>query len=114
MMRVFGPRKFATSSIGFTVAESPMRCGRLFDQGIQARQRQRQMRAALIVRHGVDLVHNHGAGGAQHGARLFRRHQNVERFRRGDQDVRRLPAHLLALIHAAYRRCAPRCGWARE
>jgi hypothetical protein len=50
----------ATSSIGFTVAERPMRCGRgpavLFHQPVEARQRQRQVRAALVVGHGVDLV----------------------------------------------------------
>ena len=45
----------------------------LLHQAVQARQRQRQVRAALIVRHGVDLVHDQGADVRQHLARLSRR-----------------------------------------
>jgi hypothetical protein len=40
------------------------------DQRIQAGERERQVGAALIVRHGVDLIHDDGVGGAQHVARL--------------------------------------------
>ncbi len=36
--------------------------------------------------------------------------QDVERFRRGDDDMRRAAAHLLALARPAYRRYAPSCG----
>ena len=72
---------------------------RALDQRIQPRQRQRQVRAALVVGHGMDLVHDHGPRGAQHAPRAFRGQQNEQRFRRGDQDVRRLLAHLLPLPH---------------
>jgi len=67
------------------------------DQCIQAREREGQVRAALVVRHGVDLVHDDGAGGAQHVARLLGGEQDEERFGRGDQHVRALFAHPLAL-----------------
>ncbi len=60
-------------------------------------ERQRQMRAALVGRHGVDLVHDHGFGGGQHCAARRGAEQDVERLRRGDDDVRRAAAHALAL-----------------
>ena len=69
----------------------------LLHQAVQARQRERQVRAALIVRHGVDFVHDQGAHLRQHLARLRGGQQNVERFRRGDQDVRPFARHPLAL-----------------
>jgi hypothetical protein len=52
-----------------------------------------QVRAALVPGHRVDLVHDHGAGAAQHGPAPFRGQQQVERLRRGDQDVRRVLEH---------------------
>ena len=39
-----------------------------------------------------------------------RAEQDVERLRRGDEDVRRPAAHALRARPAACRRCAPRCG----
>ena len=66
-------------------------------QLIEPRQRQRQVRAALIVRHGVDLVDDHRAHVLQHLARPACGEQNVQRFRRGHQNVRMLARHMLAL-----------------
>ena len=57
------------------------------------------MRATLVVGHGVDFIHNHGAGRTQHASRAFRGQQNVQRFRRSDQNVGRPLAHLLAFPH---------------
>ena len=55
------------------------------------------MRAALVRRHGMDLVDDHGPRGRQHLTAGLRAEQDVERFRRGDDDVRRAAAHALAL-----------------
>ena len=65
-----------------------------FGERIQTGQRQREMRAAFIVRHCVDLVHDHGACGAEHCPRFFSSQQYVERLRRSDQNVRAMLAHL--------------------
>ena len=63
----------------------------------QALERQRQMRAALVRRQRVDLVDDHGARRRQHLAAGFGAEQDVERFRRGHDDVRRGAPHALAL-----------------
>ena len=63
----------------------------------QPLERERQMAAALVRRQRVDLVDDHRAGGRQHRAAGFRSQQDVERFRRGDDDVRRPAPHALAL-----------------
>ena len=68
------------------------------------------MRAALVRRHGVDLVDDHRARGRQHRAAGIGAEQDVERLRRGDEDMRRPPAHARRARPAACRRCAPRCG----
>ena len=57
------------------------------------------MSPAFVIGHCVDFVDDDRPRGAQHSARLLGRHQDEQRFRRRDKDVRRLPAHLLALIH---------------
>ncbi len=62
----------------------------------QAFERQREMGAALVWRQGVDLVDDHGPRRCQHGTAGLRRQQDVKRFRRGDEDMRRPPAHLCA------------------
>ena len=54
------------------------------------------MCAALVRRHGVNFIHDDGPDVVQHPAALLGREQQVERFRRRDQDVRRPPDHLLA------------------
>ena len=55
-------------------------------------QRQCQVHAALRARERVNLVHDYGVHGPQDARGLRRQHQ-IQRLRRGDQDVRRL-AHL--------------------
>ena len=65
-------------------------------QRVQTLQREREMRPALVAGDGVDLVHDHGAGAGEHGASALAGEEDVERFRRGHQDVGRLPAHGLA------------------
>ena len=52
-----------------------------------------QVRAALVSGHRVNLVHDHGAHAAQHGPAALRGQQQVERLRRGDQNVRRALEH---------------------
>ncbi len=71
---------------------------RLRGERFEAFERKREMRAALVVGDGVDFVHDHGANGAQQFPALSRREQNVERFRRGDQNVRRALLHREAVV----------------
>ena len=59
---------------------------------LQALQAQRQVHAALVAAQGVDLVHDDGVHRAEHLARARAGQHQVERFGRGDQDVRRLLA----------------------
>ena len=56
---------------------------------IEPRQRERQMRAALVANDGVDFVDDYGANRAQDLARALRRQHQVERLGCGDQDLRR-------------------------
>ena len=65
-------------------------------QGVETLQRHRQMRPALVGRHRVDLVDDHGARGFQQLAAGFGAKQDVERFRGGHDDVRRATMHALA------------------
>jgi hypothetical protein len=53
------------------------------------------MGAPLVIRHGMNLIHNYSSRFAQHFPRSLRRKQNVERLRSRHQNVRRLFAHLL-------------------
>ncbi len=69
----------------------------LLDQVIEACERQRQMRAALVGRHGVDFVDDHRLHAGEERARLFRGQQDEERLRRRHQHVRGLAQHALAL-----------------
>ena len=68
-------------------------------QSLQPLQRERQVRATLVVRYSVDFVHNNGFDIAQNGATLFRSQQNVERLRCCDQNVWRPLQHGAALMH---------------
>ena len=56
-------------------------------------QGQGQVRAALVRGDGMDLVHDHGPGGAQHGPAPLRGHQQEQRLGGGDQDVGRVLEH---------------------
>ena len=60
-------------------------------------QRKSEMGAAFVRRDGVDFVHDHRPGVREHRAPGLRAKQNVERFRRRHQDMRRAAAHPLAL-----------------
>ena len=66
---------------------------------VEPLERERQMRAALVVRHGVNLIDDHGLHRAQNLAALARRQQDVERFRSRHQNMRRPAEHRLALMH---------------
>ena len=61
-------------------------------------ERQRQVHAALAAGHGVDLIHDHGAGGGEHLPARLRAHEDVERLGRRHHDVRRALAHRGALV----------------
>ena len=63
----------------------------------QALERKRQVGAALVRHQSVDLVDDHGPCGREHRAAGIGAEQDVERLRRGDDDVRRAAVHALAL-----------------
>ncbi len=56
-------------------------------------QGQGQVRAALVRGDGMDFIHDHGPGGAQHGPAPLRGHQQEQRLGGGDQDVGRVLEH---------------------
>ena len=62
-------------------------------QGLQALQRQRQMRAALVAGDGVNFIDDHGTAGREHVAAGLRAQQDVQGFRCGHHDVRRPTPH---------------------
>ncbi len=86
-------RSRAIVSMGRCVAESPMRCGRALGQRVQSLQGEAEMRAALVPGHRVDLVDDHRPHAPELLAALLRRHEQIERFGRGHQDVGRPPGH---------------------
>ena len=65
-------------------------------QRLEPLQRQRQMAAALVVGNRMDLVDDHAARAGQHQASGFRAEQQVQRFGRGDENLRRSFQHALA------------------
>ena len=65
-------RKRAISSIGFCVADRPMRVGGSPHERLEPLEREREVRAALVAGDGVDLVDDHGAHRAQHLAAASR------------------------------------------
>ena len=75
---------------------------------IEALERQREVRAAARLQHGVDLVDDHDARGLQHLARALGGQQQVQRLGRRHEDVRRRAQHRRALVlrrvAAAHRR----------
>ena len=71
--------------------------GGLRHQAIESLERQRQVRAALVAGDGVDLVDDHRAHLAERGASARGGEQDVDRLRRGHEDVRRPLGHALAL-----------------
>ena len=82
-----------------------LRCGkpdahrRAMSQSFQPFERNCEMRAALVVGDRVDFVHDDGFDIAQNRAAFFGGQQNVERLRRGHQNVRRPLQHGAPLVH---------------
>ena len=66
----------------------------------QALERQRQVGPALVRRDGVNFVDDHRARGPEHAAAGLGAEQDVERLRRGHDDMRRAAAHALALTRS--------------
>src|SRR5438128_2571020 len=62
----------------------------LFAESLQAFQAEREMRAAFVADECVDLIDNDSLGLPQRGSSFLGSQQQVQRLRRGDQDVRRL------------------------
>src|SRR6266496_5912863 len=69
----------------------------LQDQVLEALEGERQVRAALVTRHRVDLVHDYRARSREAAAARFRRQENVQGLGRGDEHVRRTLRTLAAL-----------------
>ncbi|OPZ76613.1 MAG: hypothetical protein BWY77_01862 [bacterium ADurb.Bin431] len=67
----------------------------VFGEVLQAFEAEGQVDAALVPGERVDFVHDDGLDGAEHLSRLGAGEQQVERFRCGDEDVRRLAEHRL-------------------
>ena len=110
----------ATVSIGRCVADRPTRFGRDLAQRFEPFEREREVRAALVARDGVDLVDDHRLDGAQRGAAARARDQQVQRLRRRDDEARRLAHHARPLRARrvagadARRRCRARRDRARS
>ena len=73
------------------------RTTRFHDEVLKALEGERQVGAALVTRHGVNLVHDHRARPREAAAARFRRQENVQGLGRGDEDVRRTLRTLAAL-----------------
>ena len=91
------PRKRAISSSGRCVADKPMRCGGVSVSCSRRSSEIGEVRAAFRRRHRVDLVDDHPPHAPERLARLRRQHQ-VERLRRGDEDVGWSFQHLASLV----------------
>ena len=59
----------------------------------EALQTERQVRSPARIDHGMDLVHDHRAHGAEHRPAALGGQEQVERLRGGDQDVRGRAQH---------------------
>jgi hypothetical protein len=57
-------------------------------QAVEPLERKRQVRSALVVRHRMNFVHNHGVDRPQDFAAPRGSQKNVERLRRGHQNMR--------------------------
>ena len=91
-----------------------MRCG--LRATFETLEREREMRATFRAGHGVDLVDDHSPHATEHAPAANGRQQDVERFRRRNQDVRRLANHARsrrrsrvagAHRHADFRKLSP-------
>ena len=96
--RTLPTRKRAISSIGFCVADRPMRTRRRAGAALRARSSDSaRWLPRLFAGERVDLVDDDGARRREHRAARLRAEQHVQRLRRRDDDVRRPPAHARAL-----------------
>src|SRR6476646_6423607 len=68
-------------------------------QRLKPLERKREMRAALVIGYGVNFINDYGLNISQDGPALFRREEDVERLRRGNEDVRWAFEHGPALVH---------------
>jgi len=100
--RVDPTKSRAAVSMGRTVAERPTRCSREPPRettSSSSRSRESgEVRPALVPRHRVDLVHDHGAHLGEPAAARLRGEQDEERLGRGDQHVGRPAADLPPLV----------------
>ena len=69
------------------------------EKSFEPLERKRQMRAAFIVGDGMDFIHDHRFDIAQDGAAALGRQKDIERFRRGDENMRRPHQHFAAFVH---------------
>src|SRR5437763_805389 len=69
----------------------------LICQRFETLEREREMSAAFVVGNGVNLIDDDGFNVTQELAALLRSEQDVERLRRGDQNVWWTAQHLLAI-----------------
>ena len=79
-------------------------------QRLEPLEGEREVRAALVARDGVDLVDDDRLDRAQELPTLVAGDEQVERLGRGDHEARRLAQHGGALRRSWCRRCAPRRG----
>ena len=84
------PRQGFNRALG---RRKPNSSGALRAEGVQAFETEGQMRAPLVPGHGMNLVDDHAADAPQQGAAALGGEQQKERFRRGDQDLRRMLEH---------------------
>ena len=77
-------------------------------EALEAFQRQREMRAALVAGESVEFIDNHVADGGELLAELRRGQQDEQRLRRRDENVRRPPKHRSALARGRVAR--PKTG----
>ena len=68
------------------------------DQGLQALEGQRQVRAALVRHDRVNLVDDHRANVGEHAATALAGEKDVERLGSGHEDLRRLLHHFRAPV----------------
>ena len=90
-------RNRAISSIGRCVADRPTRVGGVAHSRSSRASDSDKMRAALVAGQRVNLVHDHRPHVAQHLAALRAGQQQIQRFGRRHQNMRRLAQHRLPL-----------------
>ena len=67
-------------------------------QRVEPLEAEREMAAALAARERMDFIDDHGTHGRQHPPARVRAEQHVQRFGRGDENVRRALSERVALL----------------